>query len=277
MSNIIKSRFIYLSDDNKKIIDSNEISEKFCRINLSQQFNSQSSWEETAATEEEGFSEGLKVTVIDRVTSEEQEELLNLQREHMLETAREEADSIIQAALLEARENSKSIYEEACNKGYQEGMQKGNEEIQEKQRELKLQIDRHNQEYVELIQELEPKFADVVAMLVSKVTGILAEDKKDIISYLIKNAIQNADSSKTYVIRISAGDYDFLMSKKVELATFIKEEASIDIIVDKELGKNECRIETDGCIIDCGLDTQLNNLLQDLKLLSTGMEPVSLS
>ncbi len=269
MSNIIKSRFIYLNDDNKKVIDSNEMSEKFRLINLSRQFNSKDTWEETAAAkDEEGFLEGLNVTVIDRVTTEEQDELLNLQREHMLETAREEANRIIEAAKLEAMETSNAIYEEARSKGYQEGIQKGRDEIQEKQKELNLLIDRHNQEYSEQMQELEPKFVDVVAMLVGKLTGILAEDKKDVISYLIHNAVRNAESSKSYVIRISAGDFDFMMSKKVELATLVKEDASIDIIADKELEKNQCLIEMDGCIIDCGLDTQLNNLIQNLKLLS---------
>ncbi len=269
MSNIIKSRFIYLNDDNKKIIDSNEMSEKFRLINVSQQFNSKDMWEETAAAEDEdGFSEGLNVTVIDRVTTKEQDEILNLQREHMLEAARDEANRIVEAAKLEAMEASNAIYEEARSKGYQEGIQKVRDEIQEKQTELNLIIDRHNQEYEEQLQALEPKFVDVIAMLVSKMTGILAEDKKDVISYLVHNAVRNADSSKSYVIRISAGDFDFLMSKKVELATLVKEGASIDIIADKELEKNQCLIEMDGCIIDCGLDTQLNNLIQELKLLS---------
>lgn len=272
MSNVIKSRYIYLNNDDKKIIDSNELSEKFRLINLNQQVNSSLLKGEVAVTEEDGFTEGLNVTVIDQITTEEQDELIKLQEEHILQTAREEADRIIQQARQTAEETSNAIYEEAKNKGYQEGFQKAMEEVTEKQKELDSLIEKHNQEYQDQLKELEPKFAEVVAILVNKMTGILAENNKDVILYLIQNAIRNADNSNSYVIRVSEQDYDFVMSKKVELATYVKENSTIDIVADKELNHNQCFIEVDNCIIDCSLDTQLSNLIQNLKLLSIGIE-----
>lgn len=271
MSNVIKSRFIYLSDDNKKIIDSNEKSEKIRLINLDKQFNSRSvrKGAAPAAEEEEGvFTEGLKVTVIDRVSPEEEEELLKLKREQIIEEAKEEAARILKAAEQEAVKASGKIYEEAREKGYQEGIQKSRVEAQEKQKELDLLIDKQNQEYLQRINDLEPGFAEIVAMLVEKMTGILVEDKKEVIFYLIHKAILNADNSKSYIIRTSRGDYEFVMSKKVEIETLVKEDTSIEIVLDKELDKNQCMIETDTSIIDCSLDVQLNNLIQDIRLLS---------
>ena len=44
--------------------------------------------------------------------------------------------------------------------------------------------------------------------------------------------------------------------------------ATMEIIEDVSLHKNECLIETEGGIFDCGLGTQLSELTRKLKLLS---------
>ena len=43
---------------------------------------------------------------------------------------------------------------------------------------------------------------------------------------------------------------------------------SLEIIADMTLSKNDCMIETEGGIFDCGLGTQLQELGKQLKLLS---------
>ncbi|MGB8452093.1 MAG: FliH/SctL family protein [Anaerocolumna sp.] len=271
LSNVIKSRFIYVNDEEKKIIDSNERSEIFRLINLDKQFNDSSIRSETAAAAEAdsgAFTEGIKVTVIDRVSSEEQDESAKLQSEQIMEEAKDQAAQILLAAEQEAKKVSESIYEEARNKGYQDGIQKSISEVQEKKNELNQLTDMQNEDYLARINSLEPQFADIVAMLIEKLTGILVEDKKDVINYLIHNAILNADNSKYYIIRASKDDYVFVLSKKKELADLVNEEITIDIILDKELNKNQCLIETDTGIVDCSLDVQLCNLIQDIKLLS---------
>ncbi len=270
MSNVIKSRFIYVNDG-KKIIDSNEKSEQFRLINLNRKFNDRSARGETAAAAEEDngtFMEGLEVTVIDKVSSEEEEELLRQKREQILEGAKEQAAQILKEAEAEAKKASEILYEEARNKGYQDGMQKGMAEISEKEKELSDLIKQQNQDYLTRINDLEPEFAKVTAMLIEKITGIMVEDKKDVIHYLIHKAIINADNSKSYVIRISSDDYDFVLSKKQELQNLVKQEVEVDVALDKDLNKNQCMIETDTSIIDCSLDVQLNHLIQDIKLLS---------
>jgi flagellar assembly protein FliH len=141
-------------------------------------------------------------------------------------------------------------------------------EVQEKQNQLNQLIDKQQQDYLDQMKDLEPKFAEALALLVKSLTGVVAEDKHDIICYLIHKAILNADSSKYYIIRTSKEDYESAMSKKVELETMVKEGTSIEIVLDKDLEKNQCLIETDTIIIDCSLDVQLNNLIQDIKLLS---------
>ena len=44
--------------------------------------------------------------------------------------------------------------------------------------------------------------------------------------------------------------------------------SSIEIVEDNTLSKNECLIETENGVFDCGLGTQLAELKQKLMLLS---------
>lgn len=44
--------------------------------------------------------------------------------------------------------------------------------------------------------------------------------------------------------------------------------STVEIIEDFTLSKNECMIETEGGIFDCGLGTELRELSAKLKLLS---------
>ena len=43
---------------------------------------------------------------------------------------------------------------------------------------------------------------------------------------------------------------------------------AVEVVEDATLGKNDCLIETENGIFDCGLGTQLAELRQKLKLLS---------
>ena len=75
------------------------------------------------------------------------------------------------------------------------------------------------------------------------------------------------EDCSSFIIRVSKADYEFLNSKKQELAAALPE-SRIEILVDPMLQSMQCTIETDTRIVDCSLDVQLKNLLTDLKLLA---------
>ena len=45
---------------------------------------------------------------------------------------------------------------------------------------------------------------------------------------------------------------------------------NIEIIADPVLPLNSCKIETDSCVIDTGLDTRLTTLVNSIRLLAGG-------
>lgn len=211
-----------------------------------------------------GFVEGLKAVVVDPVPTDEE---LSEKSVKLIEEARKEAKSIIDKARLEAEQIKAEALANAKKKGYEEGQLQSQKEAQKKQAELEQLRRRQQEEYEALVEELEPRMAEIMADLIGKITGILVEDRQDVILYLVERAFLNMDKADSYTIRISREDYDFLSGKKDYLISLSGREINLFITEDASLIKNQCRIETELKVIDCSLDVQLTNLITDIKLL----------
>lgn len=161
---------------------------------------------------------------------------------------------------------------EAREKGYGDGLIAGEEEVLRAKREAEEVCEQYRLETERGIAELEPKFAEIISLLVEKITGIITEDRKEVISHLIHGAIQTSYDSKSYLIKVSKEDYEYVRSKKEELIELILKDASLEVIKDNSLGKNQCLIETETSVIDCSLDVQLQRLKEDIRLLSIKTE-----
>jgi flagellar assembly protein FliH len=270
LSNIIKSGHVFMNLEDAKVIKSDEKINQLFLININKQ-NEIS--DEFAVTEEGTFQEGLNALVIDQTSEEYIEKFqteLERQREEILDNARKEAELIITKAQIDSQRTSEYLYEDAKKRGYEDGMLKAASQTQATKRQYDDLANKLKDDYTEQIAILEPEFCNILIELLKKITGVIVEDKKDIILYLIHNAILHADNCKTFIIRTSKEDYDLVASKKEELLELIQSESvGIDIVADKELNKNQCFIDTESSIIECSLDVQLNGLIQDIKLLST--------
>lgn len=269
LSNVIKSRYVYLNDEEKKCIDTNEKSEKYRVIHLEHYKSLANHEEEYAVTNEESFIEGLSATVIEKEEIYSQEYSKDMYN-HIIMNANEEAEKILLNAKIEAEKNANVLYEEANLKGYHDGLEKGKHEILVEKTELQKQKANLLLEYEEKVLELEPKFAELVTVYVEKLTGLCANEHKEVIQYLIHNAMITTEPSKNFVIRVSREDYDYVISKKEEIESLVTSGTIVDYRTDNDLSRNQCMIETDTSVINCSLDVKLSGLIKDIKLLSRG-------
>ena len=46
------------------------------------------------------------------------------------------------------------------------------------------------------------------------------------------------------------------------------QEVSLDIVLDPLLNDSQCMVETDGGLFDCSMDTEMRNLIKEIKALS---------
>jgi len=187
--------------------------------------------------------------------------------ERLRADTRAECDSIIEETRQNLERETAAAYEEAERKGYDEGRAKAEGEYAALKQELQERIAGLDAEFEKKVDELEPQFVELVIKLINKITGILVDDRRDLILNIIRQSILGMDNSNTYIIHVSKDDFDFVNSKKQELAYELKGNV-VEVVEDPVLSRAQCTIETDTRIFDCSLDVQLKNLIADIRLLS---------
>lgn len=276
MSNLIKSVYFNVDSSKACVIDSDKRVEEFIPEIYDtpaepESFSFPQIAESVDSVEEsDSFEDGLSVISMADVVSEEREKLIKQlleEQEESLHAAKIEADGVLE----QARQEADSIRDAARKEGFQEGKAEGRaeaeQELMQMKQELQAEYDARYQELMEQEEKLEPAFAELVVSLVRKLTGIVCEDKKDVILYLIGCSLKNLERTDKIVIRVSKDDMSRVSSKKPTLKMIAKDVNEFDILEDDSLSENQCIIETDNKVIDCSLDAQLQNLEEHVKML----------
>ena len=270
MSNLIKSAFFNIEQEDRKIIDSDSHVEEFIPNifsaaieNYSDNESDDFSYQDGEEDIEASYHDGMSVIRIDDVLEEEKQKLEEENRQKAAEIL-EEANAKASEIINEANENSdrikKEAYEEGVNQGLSDGRQQAQEEADMLRKEFESECDKRMSQITQYENTLESRFADILIGLITKITGVVCEDKKDVIIYLIDNALHNVSKSKEITIRVSKNDIMMVESEKDKFLSGLSDDVSFDIVEDDSLSDNQCIIETESGVIDCSLDAQLDNL-----------------
>lgn len=293
LSNLIKSSFVAFSKEDAMIIDAN-------KNKIIQSLDVPAA--EMAVSDEESVEEALAEALIrdaeldgvdfgDDVLTFDTSELPDLSgatsdltqvADEVVRSAKQEAEEIINKAHDEAEimratafEEAKSIrndaHDEGYKEGYQEGIDKARQEILEEKNALlteKQEFQEQMNEWKEaLLNETKNQMVDLLCLYIPTVTGVVIENQRNVLLYMVNCALQEQDNSTNYVIKVSPMDYSELLTYKDEIYGISNPNISIELFEDSKLSKYQCLIETDNGIIDVSLDVQLDNLLTALKLL----------
>lgn len=270
MSNLLKYNSIVIKDSNNYIIDSNQ--KVIDKINSIKKNIIATNVMNPNPPDADGFVSGLSAQVVEELTDSDEnaatQEDLTLQTQEILDNARREGEEIVAQAHREAE----LFIEVMKNEGYDQGLKAGAEEVENRKRQLEeeynLKMEELDKEYQAKVADIEPKLVDTFINVFSNVTHTIAEDKKDMIIYLINSVMNNVDTCKEFVIHVSPDDYRFAINNQNLITGALSKEVHIEISEDSTLSRNECLIETDSGVFDCSLDVQLSNLIKDIKLLS---------
>lgn len=274
MSNLLKRGTTTISEE--RIIDYNEL----IKLKLKNIANDR---ENHGNVDADGFVNGLKADVVEQLLTGSDEdgeaaqsqEDVNNQIAAALEEANEQAQTIRDEAnevLAQAHMEARKIIEDAKRIGYEQGAQNAREEYNAKADELardyeakKAQLEK---EYNDMKASMEPELVETITEVFKKITYTVAEDNKDIIIGLINGVMKNTDISNEFIIKVSPEDYKFLVNNQGKIYCSVSKEVTMDIVEDATMKKNQCIIESDTGVYDCSLDIELNNLIEDIKLLS---------
>ncbi len=259
MSNVIKAYTIRYEETSKKTIDTHT------RIDKELEERRKKAVVAALPSTDGEFVEGIKALMIDPGPSQEE---LSERASSLIEDAREEASRILESAKAEAERIKSEAYSEGQKKGYGDGLLQNQKEMNKLKADYEEKARYLKQEYDKMAEALEPQMADLIASLVEKITGIVIEDKEEVILYLVDKALKNMDNSDEYTIKVSKEDFEYISMRKNLLLSAIGREVPLYIVEDANLKRNQCFIETELKVINCSLDIQLNNLIMDLKLIA---------
>lgn len=279
-SNLYKRGYTLVNEEETRIIDSNAlIAEKIGKIPVSRPVA------RMAPPDEDGFSQGLSAEVLSTealaaLTGEMDEgaegetgagevEAASMFEGPTADELRAEVMAEIEQMRTEAaaalEEERRSTLEAAKKQGYDEGVKKAQAEADVQKKELEAEKRRLETEYAERIAELEPQFIELLTGIYEHVIHVGLSDYHDLIVYLIEGALGQIDGGRSIIVHVSPGDYEHVSSKKGE---FTVGSASLEVVQDITLSKNQALIETESGIVDCSLGTQLEELGKRLRLLS---------
>ncbi len=189
--------------------------------------------------------------------------------EELVEQAKQEIAQIKQDAAGEIEQAKRDAVEAGRKEGYDAGYKQGLQETELLKQEYIQKEAALNDAYEQKIRELEPRFVEVLTGVYEHVLKVSLSDETQLVTLLAGNAIRNIESSRHFLVHVSEDDYAAVNEQKKELeAAAGGSSVTVEVIRDTTLNKNECMVETENGIYDCGLDTQLKELGKQLKLLS---------
>lgn len=192
--------------------------------------------------------------------------------ESMRQEAVSNANDIISKAEAEAEEIKENAYKEGYEKGLEDGgmeaARRGDEYLANLQREHDQLMERINEEADLKIAETEKELIDFACSMIEKFTGILVEDYKPVMIYMINNALAEEEASTKFVIKVSEDNYSYVYENRERITGATNPNIQIEIFGDPKLEARQCIIESDNGIIDLSMNMQMRNLATAIKLIT---------
>ena len=269
MSNLYKQYLVQNQPDNARVIDANALLELRAAKLLERQ--------REEAKRQAQLAQSFEAGII-RTDTEYIEEIVEEEPVDPIESAREEAERILAEANATANEITKKAQAEAvalCEEykaqGYAEGASIKERELQELKERLEtdfaLQSQMLESEYIRKRDTMEVELVDVILQVFNKVFHIQFDSKKHILMHLINDAILNIEGDRNFRIKVADSNVLFLENHREDILERVGHGIELEFIADSTMDGNECLIETDSGIFDCSLETQLENLIKDIKSL----------
>ena len=276
MSNLYKQYWVTNQQNNARVINANALLEERMAKERERQLALQRRQQELAGVFEAGIVRA-DTEVIEEIEEEpdpvelarQEAERIKEEAERVLDEAKAEAKAILNKAYLDA----KNLREEAKVQGYAEGDVRMQKELNEARARLENEYSAKNrsleQDYTTKRANMENDLVDVILEVFNKVFHIQFDNKKQILIHLIDNAILNIEGERNFRIRVADSNVLFLENHREDILERVGHGVELEFIADSTMDGNGCLIETDSGVFDCGLDLQLENLIKDIRSLSS--------
>ena len=268
MSNLYKQYWVSNQQGNARVINPNSLLEERMAKELERQRAEQQRQAELAGCFEAGIVRG-DTEVIEEVPEVDPVEQATEEAERILADAKAQAQAVLNQAYLDA----KNLREDAKVQGFAEANITMQKELKEKRETLEAEYSARRrdleQEYTSKRDHMEADLVDVILDVFNKVFHIQFDNKKHILMHLINDAILNIEGDRNFRIKVADSNVLFLENHREDILERVGHGIELEFIADSTMDGNDCLIETDSGVFDCSLGTQLENLIKDIRSLSS--------
>ncbi|WP_175444143.1 flagellar assembly protein FliH [Alkalicoccus daliensis] len=241
MSRLIKSSSINEAADNRKII----------KVRSLQQKNSDVKSEAAAADDRvyTDINEEEK-----RIRELEEKQSLLQEKEAAFAVWKKEQEEFIKS---EAENAYHSAAEEGFQKGYQDGIDEAQKQVDEYLRKASEIVDLSQLDYQKRIEEAEPVILELALKISEQIIGeSLQSDNKKWVS-LVKQAVNEVREQDPIKIYVHPYWYETTLNQQEELKEAAMHAAELTIYPDGQLSENGCVIDTPFGKVEATVDMQL--------------------
>ncbi len=199
----------------------------------------------------------------------------NQEADQIIAKANEEAERIMEDAKVEAENLKAELIEEAKEeglvKGYAEGVEKANEEMQQqldaKMAELEKERENAQKEAEEAFLDVERQAVDVISHVLEELLHNAFNFESSLIVQLVKIGLQQTTLSDEVNVKVSEEIVDYINENIDDIYKSVDSNVKLNVITDKTLENNECIIETELGYVKCDLESVIESLKFNLKSL----------
>ncbi len=266
LSNLLKQCFVINHENEKRI------------INTDQRFKPVTQPVEEHVPDSEEILDGFLADLDAEEVYIEEPVDPQITAEAMIEDAKAEAERILASAKAEAlkiaddaHKEAEMLFEQKKVEGYNTGASQLKSEIEAERADIQEELARYKQQLLEehdsKMQTMEADIVDAMITVFNRVFDIQFDNKKKILLHLINNTLMNVEVGKEFHIRVSEANYKFIESHIGDIKEKIGNDIVVEIVNDMTLGPEDCVIETEFGVFNCGIDMELANLEKDIRSL----------
>lgn len=205
----------------------------------------------------------------------QEQERLRRQRED-IEASRKQAEEELQQArkrISEEEENSKQRLEQAFadakkagwKEGYEEGKEEGRTAWEQAVEEARDVISSAKEEYHYYLEKAEPVILDLALAAANRIIYKSLEDEDGTWLEIVKNAVKEVKDHEEVAVYVPASRLEETKQQRQEMENLLAYSQELMIFPDSSLNENDCIIETPYGKVDASLDSQLQELKEQLE------------
>lgn len=154
--------------------------------------------------------------------------------------------------------------QEGFSKGFKDGLTKGHQEYHDQILFAQGIIKKAKADYESQVALAEKMILKIGICAAEKILGEKLSDSEDWFFPIVKRAMKEAHESPEVQLHVHPIHYEFLLSRKDELAVIFPKETSVYIYPNDELSKTSLLVESANGRIDASIDSQLDELKRKL-------------